>query len=494
MYVFHAFHKVDEPEEPTNESSIQLFNSLFFDLNGGKEVYAKLIEDEDENVTQISIVSDLMHDKDCRFFVLHEKDTVKSYRPYFCEFFVDNTVSVNQSMMKTLGANVGKWIKVHLFKENKDFLNSVIIEGTLVFSASPVVRARCYIVYNQEDIAQNVQYVELNTKDKTLDEPLLNIIRRGATTNNERIIEEFRALSTNVDCINGRVYNVGQGNCISLELNGENGLCTMFFDVGEALMPSKEADEFYYIGVTNNSISSIEPNFVLLSHWDSDHILGVHALADCAFRLNNDNGHQTFWITPDLNLLNKCQRSASAARLCAYLVQTGIIYMCNQLGERINNSCNDCVELFQGRGSNTKNQRTNNIGLILKIKTRSTIGKNTMEQSLLLTGDCEYCQMHNEVLGENKYDLIVTPHHGSKYAVLVDSKDEIGYCCVNASSHGRAIISYGKNKHGHPEAAHIAALKRSGFTYYMTPGCERIDFSASTTNRLEIKTIKGEIS
>lgn len=493
MFGFHAFHKVEELKEPANESSIQLFNSLFFDLNGGEEVYAKLIEGEDENLAQISIVSDLMYDKDYSCFVLHEKEAVKSYRPYFCEFFVDKTISINQSLMKTLGTNVGKWIKVQLFKENKDSINSRFIEGTLVFSASPVIRTRCRLVYNKNFMAQNEQYVELNNKMNNKDGLLLDIIHRGVGEGNKYIIEEFRDLTSNVNSIKGIVYNVGQGNCISLEMNGENGLCTMFFDVGEALTPSKESDELYYIDVTNNCISSIEPNFVILSHWDADHILGAHALADCAFRLTNDNGHQTFWITPDLNLLNKRQISVSAARLCAYLVQTGIIYMSNQLGERINNSCNDFTELFQGKGDNTKNKRTNNIGLILKIKIQSMIDKNPTEQLLLFTGDCEYSQMHNEILGENKYDLVVTSHHGSKNAVLVHTKDEIGYCCVNASSHGRAIISWGQNRHSHPESAHITAIKRSGFTYYMTPGCERIEFSASTTNRLEIKTIKGEI-
>ena len=159
-----------------------------------------------------------------------------------------------------------------------------------------------------------------------------------------------------------------------------------------------------------------------------------------------------------------------------------------------------CLKLWQGEGKNSPNRLNNNIGLFLYISITGLKGKRAnLTQRILFAGDCEYRQMHEEIFlddlkNEVEYDFIVTSHHGSKNAVfnykLSQNKSENRkYKCVQGALHSRAVISFGDNGYGHPDAEHIFALKRNRFMVFFTPGCQYIEFSVSKNERLKISNV-----
>ncbi len=280
--------------------------------------------------------------------------------------------------------------------------------------------------------------------------------------------------------------------------------------MGESVKPSATANEVEYIALNSQEISSSKPAFIILSHWDLDHILGITHLGANVYA--NNTGKKIWWIAPNLGLLPKKNQTASASRLCAYLVKAKLIWLIGDLVNKksrnkqsikvLDNSSNILsIKMWQGAGKNSPNGINNNIGLILNICMNVMgNGVDICNQKLLFTGDCEFRQMKEDVFCDKdqkdcKYDLLVTAHHGSKNAVfnstLSPNIPENRECkCVKGTAHARAVISYGVNTHSHPNAEHIAILKRNGFSVYSTPGCQHISFSISENRRLEISTDK----
>ena len=99
--------------------------------------------------------------------------------------------------------------------------------------------------------------------------------------------------------LSGSIYNVGQGNFIYLKFNDR---LKMLFDAGETTIPSTILKEQEYIDINSREISQLQPDYIVLSHWDLDHILGIQHFVE-------DEGENSFfktctWIAPDIRLLN----------------------------------------------------------------------------------------------------------------------------------------------------------------------------------------------
>lgn len=62
----------------------------------------------------------------------------------------------------------------------------------------------------------------------------------------------------------------------------------MFFDVGESVIPSAILNEQEYIDINSREISQLKPEYIVISHWDLDHILGIQHFVE-------DEGKNSFF-------------------------------------------------------------------------------------------------------------------------------------------------------------------------------------------------------
>lgn len=508
---------LNDLEKLKNKFSFYLFKSLLSREENEVEVYGKVLVGNDGAFNQISIMSKFMIQCDLAYFngtEYHFELSKTDYHPYFCEFFIDNIIKIN-----CLKRYIGKWIKMKLTLGKTTKKNGV--KGFLLFSASPIIRVKGELQFN--DVCENLTKEEIKEIEEVnslgnVEEYIKNNYDK---INKNEIKKKFSSLIEKTNSITGKIYNVGQGNCIYMRFTkrleaddkvGDNSDVNVFFDVGESIKPSVTADEVNYINLNAHDFSSTDklPSFIILSHWDLDHILGVSHLSSTIYS-NDSNNKRTLWIAPNLALLPKRLQSASAIRLCCYLVKVKLILLAGDANNKSNKNKKSiciidektdlvCLKLWQGEGKNSPNRLNNNIGLFLCISITGLKGKRVNPtQRILFAGDCEYRQMHEEIFLDNlknevKYDFIVTSHHGSKNAVfnykLSRNKSENKECqCVQGALHSRAVISFGVNGYGHPDAEHLFALKRNGFTVVFTPGCQYIEFSVSGNKRLKLSNV-----
>lgn len=463
------------------EFSDYLFQSLF-DKNKEAEVYGKILPMEKEEARQISIISKEMLEIDKNFFVgseyLDKNKIFKRdiYHPYFCEFFIEKTLITDAEYKRMQG----RWVSIKITFGKT--LKECECQGMLLFSASPIQRIHCGIEFFSEKELKKEPAIE-NYIRKQIKEVMSNY--------------EFSDLLKDIQGVynlRGSVYNVGQGNFISLVINENKKI---FFDMGCAVFPNEVLKEDYYIDENKNDI--IKPDYIILSHWDIDHILGVNF-----FEENNQNGWSVFrtpkWIAPDIKLLQnnngECIASLSAQRLCVYLHEAGHLFLVKQKAVDCLNNMG--ISLYQGDCKGTPGSKANNIGLILEINVHAA-GR---EQKFLFTGDCSYWRMDPSIL-KQEYDLIVSSHHGAASAVKKDVKSNnttsFAVCTPNARIYentkvkAKAIISTGYNRYKHPHIVHIAALINKGFMPYFTTGCRKLDFSISENGEVDVNCIDSHI-
>lgn len=448
-----------------------LFKSLISSGVTEAEVYGKILPTGKEEPRQISIISKTMIDCD-EAFINPQKQfpcglDLCDYHPYACEFFVEKWKDNNQNYKKLSG----KWFSIKLvFGE---LVETCLCQGILVFSASPIQRIRCGIEF-------------FDKKTIPEDTAIENYIQTYKRTY-KQIYEQMNSLSSlNLECIkklSGSIYNVGQGNFIYLKFNDR---LKMLFDAGETTIPSAILKEQEYIDINSREISQLQPDYIVLSHWDLDHILGIQHFVE-------DEGENSFfktckWIAPDIRLLNDgngiCKASIYAQRVCAYLLKLETLILINQ--KQSNELCtnnNADLQLFQGNGKGSPGSKANNIGLILRIRVKN----KTQVKQLLFPGDCSYWKMSKVLLNsETAYDFLVSSHHGAASAVKKGSK----FLGPKASKDAKAIICTGDNTHRHPHIEHLAFLQNAGFEILLTSGYTKIDFCISEDGNLHINPVK----
>lgn len=488
----HHYNKLNDDNEMElykNEFSKNLFESVY-QKDGEVEVYGKILSAEEDSVEQISIVSQLMKDYDMNFF---QKGINSQYHPYCCEFIVD-LKKVTKKQQKMLKDNIGKWLKLILCF-NKKFSKKSMIQGILIFSASPIIRRGCCLDF--ADKPKPIEDVEIKKYEDF--EVFLNEKTNEKTNTGYTFLNQIN----NIKHLYGEIYNVGQGNFIYLKINKS---FSMFFDVGESKYPEDSLGEKNYIKQNNDRIVKLEPDCIMLSHWDLDHILGVYKFSDIFYK-------RPQWVTPDIKILGN-QASLSAKRLCAYLIKEGKLSFVNKRDDCfliIGDEDNGMIRFWQGKGEGNPSTLANNIGLIIEVKIN--VNDNPKEnqskhkdkekikfQKLLFTGDCSYSKMNSTILAE-KYDFIVTSHHGAASAVEKDSanlelntqnetnevEEVFNFLAPDAQTGARAVISTGVNPYGHPHIEHLTELYYRGFDVYYTTECEYISFSVSSMKRLKMR-------
>lgn len=122
-------------------------------------------------------------------------------------------------------------------RNNKKFM----LQGTLVFSASPIIRKKCWAIYILDfaDDPKPIPDAEIK-KYEDFERYLDKQNKQQQTYKQLNIFPNVKMLER----LYGKVYNVGQGNFVYLQINDDN---SMFFDVGESKTPQDRLGENYYI-------------------------------------------------------------------------------------------------------------------------------------------------------------------------------------------------------------------------------------------------------
>lgn len=485
----HVYGKSkDEQKEQSSPFSKNLLNSVYRD-NGEVEVYGKILPAEEGRIEQISIVSNEMINYDKAFFYgvkkLPDGLDRKNYHPYFCELVIDEKISEEQQ--EKLKLFVGRWCKIKLAFGKA--INKSAPKGHLIFCASPIERKFCSFVHSYvlsySKKLKGILDKEIEDFERYIDQRN----KRGKTFHQYNILPDIK----NIEEISGRVYNVGQGNFISLKINSKYEL---LFDVGESRLPKDELNENDFIRKNEAEIVVLKPQYIIISHWDIDHILGVYKFSDREeFSFYKDSR----WIAPDIAMIGK-KASMSAKRLCAYLFKKNNITLINNPNgcfSSVEDANGGFIKLWQGDCQANPGTKANNIGLILEARICIDENSKLKYQNLLFAGDCSYFHMNSAIL-DKKYDFIVSSHHGAKSAVMKNLdynepnlwKRLFDVMCSskspNAQKDAKAIICTGYNNYRHPNWWHVYELQNKKFDVLYTAVCRYISFSVSKESKIKV--------
>lgn len=313
------------------------------------------------------------------------------------------------------------WLGAQIYDYENDYneiksnqiseLGANIFAGDLLFSASPVLSKECLIKIKLLD--DNVLSKEFKIYDKyDLKEFSVNFQEKCKIKNT---LDKF--IMPNIKSAKSTIFNVGQANCIYNCVDSTK----FFFDIGVTKFKNDREKE--NITKAFSKIRKCGADFVVISHWDMDHILGItdaHSSLNCCL-----------WLAPKPN--NKCNRNiVSIKRLCGFLKfnNADIILVDNSFDEQeVYESAGENFKLWKGKECSKKGiSASNNTVLILKLKNK---------ESILMMGDCEN-SIPNEDMFNNNYKYIVVSHHGSKMSES-QIKEYVG-------RRGIAVVSVGTER------------------------------------------------
>ena len=447
-----------------------------------KKVYCYILEQDDQErankIINVSLTNDFFIQQDKGYFFADDYEYKDGYHPYFFEFSAQLGRKDSKKAIDVWeGLPRSKWIEAELVVDDLhdepvalyERGNMLHLRGILIFSASPIIRKGAKLVFKLEEAGVIANEIDEHMKvlDNFLENCCLQYNRYGIKNKFERFVQNINSLKCNV-------YNVGQGNNISLDIKGKR----MFFDAGADMKCDIDTLFNFKYEKNKDDITKVIPYFIVLSHWDSDHILGV---ADFDWQSCGDKNYSiytsSYWIAPDLSLLSFKEISKSAYRLCCYLLKNKRLWGVHELGQLVLET-EDC-ELWQGRGRNNSNIKKNNIGLVLKLSIFVHVGNNRIRQNILLMGDCDFNELPE--LKNDRYDILVTAHHGSKYAIPNG---------VIGNKGSRAIVSVGTgNSYEHPNIEHLAMLQKNSFRTYFTCGTKKILVSVREDKKAKLQSV-----
>lgn len=305
--VFVKINQIDDPVEYPGENIRENNNTLQY---------------------EISIIRENMLEYELAFYQIDNYDSenhlsnsviLQYYKPYIQEFYTHQLGMKEQNYLAEFN---GQWKAAYLTSDNyKRSSDAIIIEGTLIFSASELKKKQKQLVFDIISppdtklvnlIEQLIKAEDKNNIDKRLSKlGLCNTMK----TQFENKFKNFLPYSL-------RIYNVGQGNFFSILgfPNAKKPASLILFDIGM----TKSDTIVHKIEDNKVDFHQMEPELIILSHWDTDHIFGVGELP------SNIIYNKTVWLAPYYGLLKK--RCASSQRLALYLAYKKRIYFVNSIG------------------------------------------------------------------------------------------------------------------------------------------------------------------
>lgn len=414
-------------------------NSMIPDICEKRRTFAKIVREDEE--LSLTLLNENMLDIDYQYLL--EEKYQQIYRPYFYEFTLSENAQ-KKLMSEGYSEELLYEIEIISVRNIKNEFKEQVLDGRLLFSASPLRRIPAYI-----------KILHTNT-DQTIDQQFDAIeqaIKTGISTvyNKNAIEQAFMnkiPLSKKADVnYEVKIYNVGQGNWIHILVYDADKLITkVVFDIGIGNGKGGHLDNDLRSIITKNAAKEIKDNYIfLLSHWDSDHIQGIVEL--------QRNQFHTTWIMPNL----PDRPGNGAKRLAAFLnVDPNItaIFIDHSLNNQLIFD-NAYFKLGKGKGNgpgtHTSYTKENNSGLILAIKTSS--------KQMLFPGDCEYIQFPDTFKLYQSYDALILTHHGAK--IKQTNLTLLGFN-QSGGTNKFAVVCVGKDK-SYPNVGHENSIKNLGY-------------------------------
>jgi len=256
--------------------------------------------------------------------------------------------------------------------------------------------------------------------------------------------------------IETEILNVGAANCMHFNVGSS---LSFMFDVGIPYKTYKDSNTKTSVDNTDylskrkghirgsiGSISKYNPDFIILSHFHYDHVLGIAHLSDRA--INN-----SVWIIPKLD---DNVKDLTCLRLAMFKAkQKKLIVIEDKYNECIYDS--SFFKMFRGKGKGDLNDSS----LMLLINNNSIA---------LFAADCRYGSWPDANKGFSSnvlksIDYLIVPHHGSKYQGDYSVLDVFKDSC-------QAYICCGKGSYDHPRSEHLHELNTrfSSDNIYLTGG------------------------
>lgn len=423
-------------------------DSIIPKVTGENKHFAKII-DEDGQLF-LSLTNQKMLKMDYEYLLQEQHKEL--YRPYFYEFALSDQA---QQIIKENDYKDELLYEIEIISkkdaQSYEKEKNTLLEGTLLFSASPIKEIPAYIKILHTNLDQTIQ-MQFNEIENFLQGQI-------ETSHNKDEIEkaflEKVSLTTGMNVsYTVNIYNVGQANWIQIFVydSEQKLISSIVYDIGMGSC----LDVNLRKQVAEKAANSIERNnLFVLSHWDMDHILGVVELKRHQFH--------TTWIMPDLPK----KLSNGAKRLAAFLsIDPNInsVFVDESLKGQIIFD-NEFFMLGKGKSNNPSTDTSytvnNNLGLILVIKTAT--------QKMLFPGDCEYIQF--PVGFFQNYDAMVISHHGAKIKQL--DLTILGFPIANCTNKF-AVSCVGKNP-SYPETAHKGTIEALGYKLDKTRNYKDVD-------------------
>lgn len=367
--------------------------NFFSSIQNGDEIYIHLdnLIAENKLYVRATLLSNemILYDEEILATDNERNNLLYQYRPYFASFLIP----VSQDLIKKLKQIENVWYKGRFLSTQSELQsseNELVLDGILETSASPVNYLQGKLLIFKNKSLNQSEIIKINSTYK---------ITIFSTTSNTSI-ENYLNTAWNQDYLNTiDIYNVGHGNADYIR--GSNN--RILYDVGYSYRKYPKLSHFPYSRAAT-AIRYMKPSYVVLSHWDIDHIIG------CAYAEQSLFAKK--WIAPNLRSSSDSSPSINAIRLALYLKLLGNLYLVDRdqgQSKIATISCTNHTEiiLWLGGGTDTKISARNREGLIIEIK-----GNHQDQSHILLAGDVPYNCIPDVIL-KSKIDFLHVPHHCS---------------------------------------------------------------------------------
>lgn len=365
-------------QENGNKTHHKCCMELFRKAYKEKILYVHLDEIEGNDI-RFSIITDEMLKYD------REGLELDDYRPYFFSFLTE-CKEIVQEYGKSYNEGEDIWLEATFDTKNTKDPGNIIysLDGSVEYSASPVR----YVKRHLKIVSKSIPYAKREEINRTY-------YTRMTVKCDKCVEDEFHALFKNANIQRARVYKVGHGNLIKLRGKKDNVYFNFFYDVGFHRRSHAGTKRSIYRGA-RQAIRIAKPDAVILSHWDSDHIMGIVGAPSDYFGV--------LWFAPDVK---GC--GVNALRLARFLdYKNQLILVDKQKNSRIvaSKATNSNLELYMGKNQCIDGISQHNCSGLSLVVTHSN-------QKSILCGDVPYDAL-DVCFSKVEYESIVIPHHARK--------------------------------------------------------------------------------
>ena len=378
----------------------------------------------------------------------YKNAAIKHYRPYLFGFVAEINRNKYEEIKK-LQKELGKDEKIGLntkgsenpyiwmeCKLNTYIPDNINISGYILQSASNIekIRADVTIIENydtpwfyNELIKDILDTYDISSSCHVDDDKFIQMIEDNIGNEMVKFID---------------VYKTGNSNCIFV--NNVNG--GFFYDIG--FNCKHKSDELssgksYNYTSTMKEIIKNKPSFFILSHWHTDHFVGIYSAKKDYFDKD--------WFAPDC--YDAC---VGAKRLAKYLDLKNRLFLVSRskgrlIGNQIDitddkNNSLATYKLYMGAKEGCDKSPQNREGIVIEYTSSG-------DKVVLMMGDVNYKAFNKARDNNNKeagiadsqIEYLIVPHHGSQhtdYGELVNQnsnsikRGELAIiCCANNSKH-----------------------------------------------------------